>query len=298
MENIFDRPKTHVEWFLGNQCNYSCVYCHEIFRMGNRLFPSEEIITEVCKDIVYHFDELGRDVVFNFIGGEPTLSGDLGNVARRLSNHPVNMVLRTNGSASLDWWRSAKGYISDVVISVHREFADIEHIYKVIDLLQEDTLGHPVNVKVLIPTTHDERSWQWALKTLSRFRKRYGLGELQMLYSNFAKGSNLFYPYSGDQWKQYHESRGELPPPPSSDSPLVFREQPKFNGRKCWAGIDTLVIDHYGKVYRGWCEQGGVIGSIYELPIAWPTNPIICQKEICGNGFDQRARKEDIISSS
>lgn len=298
MENIFDRPKTHVEWFLGNQCNYSCSYCNEIFRMGNRQFPSEEIITEVCKDLVYHFNEQGRDVVFHFIGGEPTLSKGINNSVRRLSNHPVDMVLRTNGSASLEWWAEARGNLSDVVISVHKEFADIEHIYRVIDLLQDDTLGHPVNVKVLIPTTHNEQHWQWAIKTLSRFRKRYGLGEIQLLYTNFAKGSNQFFPYSGEQWRQYHETKEQLPPPPTSDDIVVYREQPVFRGHRCWAGIDTLVIDHYGKVWRGWCYQGDAIGSIYELPIVWPKEPIICNKEICANGFDQQARKEDITSSS
>ena len=67
-----ERPITRVQWTLGNQCNYSCVYCHEMFRKGDKPFPSEELIAEVCKDIVYHFDDLGRDVEFEFIGGEHT----------------------------------------------------------------------------------------------------------------------------------------------------------------------------------------------------------------------------------
>lgn len=293
---MYDRPKTHVEWLLGNQCNYKCGYCHEMFRSGTRISPSQEIITEVCKDIVYHFDDLGRDVVFHFIGGEPTLSNDLGTVMKKLDNHPVDMVLRTNGSADLDWWRNAKGFVSDVTISVHREFADLDHICKVIELLKDDRTGHPTNVKILIPTTHNEESWSWAIETLERFRKQYGLGELQLLYSDFARGSSVYYPYSDDQWRQYYQSNNQQPPP-KTDEPLVIRDKPVFKGRRCWAGIDILVIDSHGRISRGWCGQGGIIGSIYELPIQWPKEPIVCNKEICSNGFDQLAKKEDFISS-
>jgi len=257
-------------------------------------YPSEEIIMDVCQDIVFHFDELGRDVVFNFIGGEPTLAGGLDKISQRLSNHPVDLVLRTNGSASLEWWNAAKDYISEVVISVHKEFCDLDHIERVVRLLQDDTTGHPVNIKILIPTDHTNESWDWAMRTHKRFQKRYQLGEIQLLYANFAKGSNIFYPYTGDQWKQYHELIGSPPPPPREDNlnPIVNRVQTGFKGYSCYAGIDTLTIDTEGRIWRGWCQQGGPIGSIYELPIEWPTDPIVCQKDICGNGFDHQAKKE------
>lgn len=287
-----DRPKTHVEWILGNQCNYNCRYCHHIFRNGDRPYPSEDVIMEVCQDIVFHFDELGRDVVFNFIGGEPTLAGGLDKISQRLSNHPVDIVLRTNGSASLEWWSDTKNYLSDVVISVHKEFCDLDHIERVIQLLKDDKTGHPVNVSVLIPTEHTDDSWNWAMNTHRRFQKLYQLGEIQMLYSNFAMGSNVFYPYTEKQWKDYHGTKGNPPPPPKDDSPIVYRDQNSFKGYSCYAGIETLTIDHEGRIWRGWCRQGGPIGSIYELPIEWPTDPIICQKDICGNGFDHQAKKE------
>lgn len=293
------RPKTHVEWILGNNCNYKCSYCHEMFRMGDKKYPSKELIIEVCQDITYHFDELGRDVVFNFIGGEPTLAGSLGEIGKRLSNHPINMVLRTNGSASLDWWRESRDYLSDVIISVHREFCDLNHIEQVIKILQNDTSGYAVNVKVLIPVTNAPQSWDWGVKVQRRFSKLYNVGELQLLYSNFARGSNMFYPYTGDQWLQYNELRGvksDTSQKQEEKITTVIREQPGFAGYTCYAGIDTLAIDHHGKIWRGWCSEGGPIGNIYELPISWPTEPIICSKQLCGNGFDQQARKE--ITSS
>jgi len=298
-----DRPKTHVEWVLGNQCNYQCSYCHETFRLGDKPYPSEETIINVCRDIVFHYDDLGRDVVFHFIGGEPTLSRGLSTIGQRLSNHPVDLVLRTNGSASIEWWTDAKPYISSVVISAHKEFCSLNHLEEVISLLRDASDSNPVNVSLLIPTTHDIASWNWALQVRKRFQSKFQIGELQMLYSNFGRGSNIFYPYSNEQWNQYNAFKGI---PPKVNDPelkistgvfnkqieLQFRPEVKFNGRTCYAGIDILTIDTTGKIWRGWCQQGGVIGSIYELPIVWPTGPIVCQKEICSNGFDQQARKE------
>ena len=101
----------------------------------------------------------------------------------------------------------------------------------------------------------------------------------------------MFYPYKDYQWKQYIEYTGHDPRSPNLYHGLT-RKQQSFQGNNCYAGIETLVIDNNGRIWRGWCQQGGPIGSIYELPIVWPTGPIVCQKEICGNGFDHQAKKE------
>lgn len=280
------RPKTHVQWLLGNNCNYQCSYCHEMFRMGDKPFPNQQMIKDICLDITHHYDELGRDVVFEFIGGEPALAGDISEIGERLHNHPVNFVLRTNGSASLDWWRRARRYISGVVISVHKEFADLDHIENVIDILKNQSLGHPVQVEVLIPTTSLDDSWLWALDTRARFRKNFQLGEIQLLYANFGRGSSQYYPYTESQWHQYWELTGK----PSQETVPIFRETHNYLGHQCYAGIDTLTIDNSGDVWRGWCRQGGKLGNIHES-VQWPRDPVICQSSRCSNGFDRQARK-------
>ena len=68
----FERPKTKVQWLLGNNCNYHCSYCLEIFHKGTNPFPDNDLFLEVCKDIIYHYDDLGHDVVFAIKGIEHT----------------------------------------------------------------------------------------------------------------------------------------------------------------------------------------------------------------------------------
>jgi hypothetical protein len=277
--------------------------------MGDRLPVSEDLVVEVCREIVFHYEEMGREVVFHFLGGEPTLGPGLEKIGRRLSNYPVKISLRTNGSADIKWWEQARESLAEVIISVHRGFAKLSHIEQVIETLQHEDNFTKTNVKVLIPTDHTFNHWNWALKVRGHLQKKYGLGDLQLLYSNFGKGSNMYYPYSQEQLNQYYSLYTETPQLTlkanhdlgghvrDGKSSLVYKSQPDFFGYICYAGIDTLTIDHFGRVWRGWCEQDGPIGSIYELPIEFPKFPIVCQKHKCHNGFDQLARKE-ITSSS
>ena len=292
MDDLFERPKTVVQWMLGNSCNYSCSYCHEMFRMGDKSKLTNDILLEICKDIMYHYDDLGRDVVFEFLGGEPTLHDRIPEIGKRLSNFPTSIILKTNGSASLEWWQKARSVIGGAVISVHREFADIDHIKNVVEYLQDPEKGYPIPLEVLFPVTHRPESFNWGITQLKKFQNQFGVGKLQMLYSDFGRGSSMYMPYTDDQWEKYYELDPYAKPSEKPDG--LYRYQPIFTGQRCYAGIDTLTIDSDGNVRRGWCRQGGVLGNIYDGSVSWPKDSIICQKEFCHNGFDRTARKEEI----
>lgn len=334
MDDIFNRPKTHVQWMLDNRCNYNCSYCHDIFRKGDRARITDDLLLEVCKDITYHYDDLGKDVVFEFLGGEPTLQEKIPELGNRLSNFPTSLILKTNGSASLEWWKKTRSVLGGVVISVHREFADVGHIERVIEFLRDEDYGYPINLEVLFPVTHRPESFNWGVSQLKRFRNKYELGNLQPLFSDFGRGSSMYMPYTERQWEvlrncipplkrtekstplnrhQPNSSTPSLTKPeepallnkdqPNSSTPsltkpeeptLLNRYLPIFTGQRCYAGIETLTIDSSGHVWRGWCREGGIIGNIHEMPVNWPKDPIICQKNFCHNGFDQKAKKEII----
>lgn len=286
----FERQKTRVQWLLGNKCNFNCNYCLDIFKRGDRAFVSNDLLIEVCKDITYHYDDLGRDVIFEFMGGEPTLMDSIPELGNRLSNFPTNLILYTNGSAPLEWWQKTRRYLTGVTITIHKNFSDIPHIRTVIEYLQGDDSFHPIDVKVLIAVTHQEDHWAWGMTNLRKFRKRFGIGDIQLLYSNFGRGSNMYFPYSEKQWLEYNRLYEIEHLAKPGASPII--EYESFKGYTCYAGIDTLTIDSYGNVFRGWCNQGGKIGNIHEMPIEWPKEPVVCSKETCMNGFDRVARKE------
>lgn len=301
MEQL-DRPKTYIEWQLGNSCNYSCSYCHEMFRLGDKKFPSDEQILEITKDIIFHYDELGRDVVFEFIGGEPTLLEKMPDIGKSLHNHPVNITLKTNGSAPMEWWRKMRKYVSEVVISVHKEFCDVDHIMELVNFLKNDPNGHDIKLKVLVPVTHKEDHYGWGKDVVNKLQRSFGVGELQFLYSNFGRGSNQYLPYTPQQWRTdaSDDSKNQIdqtkviavPQNQQAKKKVVEKDIRNFYGYTCFAGIESLVIDQEGDVWRGWCKQGGKIGNIFQMPVVWPSDTIVCGAQSCNNGFDRRFRKD------
>ena len=98
-----ERPKTFVQWTLSNRCNYNCSYCLDIFKKGTVSFPDNDCFVEVCKDIICHYDELGRDVVFEFTGGEPFLIEQHFDLLRYAvkNNYAKNIEIHYNTNGTL-----------------------------------------------------------------------------------------------------------------------------------------------------------------------------------------------------
>ncbi len=71
---------------------------------------------------------------------------------------------------------------------------------------------------------------------------------------------------------------------------MVWNKKNCFKNWNCYSGLQTLVIDFEGDIYRGWCKEGGKIGSIYH-DFKFPTQPIKCQKEFCDCKFDFQSEK-------
>jgi len=62
---------------------------------------------------------------------------------------------------------------------------------------------------------------------------------------------------------------------------VTAREQNRFMGWECWAGVQQISIANTGDVYRAICKVGGKLGNIYEGTFEMPTDTIICNKPDC-----------------
>ena len=57
-----------------------------------------------------------------------------------------------------------------------------------------------------------------------------------------------------------------------------------------YGGIETLMIDHDGSVWRATCRQGGVLGNI-ETGFTLEEDPILCAKRWCNCAADLNTTK-------
>jgi hypothetical protein len=74
---------------------------------------------------------------------------------------------------------------------------------------------------------------------------------------------------------------------------MVLEKNNRFKGFQCWSGLEQIIVDAWGKVYRSHCRQDGAIGRIGG-DIRWPSDPAICRKELCVNAFDILSTKKSI----
>ena len=72
---------------------------------------------------------------------------------------------------------------------------------------------------------------------------------------------------------------------------LIARGKNYWVGWDCYAGVEQLIVDLDGSIYRGWCKVGGRIGNIYDKVINFPTAPVRCNKLMCHCNFDIMSTK-------
>lgn len=75
---------------------------------------------------------------------------------------------------------------------------------------------------------------------------------------------------------------------------LISNKENSWKGWKCYAGVENLVIEFNGTIYRGWCKVGNKIGNISDDKLVLPIKPIICDVEFCHCGLDIMCTKEKV----
>lgn len=222
-------------------------------------------------------------------GGEPTAYSGLDQAFALVRKDPKKKItIETNGSKDLVWWQDHASHFASVVISVHKRYADLDHILKLAEFLKAQ------QVEVIVKFPIEPMNWNEIIQIKNSFTYAGFDTELQLLYKNFTKGNNQYYEYSQEQMAYYYEDKGVAANQiPHQIEQIKIHKLNQYTGHMCWVGIDQFVIDRQGYVFRGWCEQGGTLGNILEGPVVWPTDPIVCRRELCTNGFDLQARKSE-----
>ena len=276
-------------------------------------------MTDAIQYTVSSLRMIDREPAFEFVGGEPTLNPALLQMCQRMGNQQLKNRLTTNGSASIEWFKEHHHYFSTVEISYHTEYAEQEHIEEVVNfLMSRGDLDEQrkVEVKIMIHCTNNDEQWAKAIKVYEEFKLKQFPVELKLLYSNFTKGFQ-YLPYKTYQLEYYFTERGEDWDPDQTmylgnlkydgrararhnitkedldklkaNSPI--QKNWNFKGYRCNAGKDQFVIDNRGRVWRGWCSEGGSLGSVINRDVEWDNDPWKCTKDLCRNGFDQQVTK-------
>jgi len=301
----FAKDTVVVNWCLLNSCNYKCSYCPDFLHSGSSEKLDLNIIINFCKKIIKHYKN--KNIHFEFTGGEVTYwygFYDLVTFLKFYENVTVGII--SNGSQSLKWWDNIKDKIDNTCLSFHPEFSNKNHYIKVIKLLNNymkihiNIMMHPNHfnlcLKIAEKIVKDITNVSMALQPLLvDFKDElYEYTEKQKeiitnqgkLYTGKIKWNNYWPSFRGAMKLIGHNTEKVI-----SCHKFIIEKSNNWKGWKCYAGIEQIVIDTNGLVWRGWCLEGGNLGDI-KHHVKLPINPIICNREYCHCNFDIMCTKE------
>lgn len=129
-----------VTWMIGSRCNYDCMYCPADLHDMTSQQPSFEKLKQAWQNIYDKTQHLKLPYKINFTGGEVTANRSFLPLVRYLRNGKFNIkqvVVTTNGSASVNYYTRLASMIDSISFSTHSEFFnELEFFKKVYEIDQ------------------------------------------------------------------------------------------------------------------------------------------------------------------
>lgn len=308
-----DYPETmHIEWVVNNVCNYKCSYCMPDLHSGTSGQPHFENSLNFL-DFV-HKNVNPNKKMLTLSGGEPTMWPRLGEFLRQMNpNYMVTIV--TNGSRTLRWWQDFIDEVQNltvVTISVHLEYAELEHIISLCKILERK-----VRTTVLVLFNPAKRA------EATMFAERFAAEDLNITYTikpittRFEEDSdNESLDYTGadkDFIGKYtkYKQEGFQPLPVASrliadgelkpaffGGKMIADKTNKFAGWWCEAGRKRLTIWHNGNVYGAQCKTAkqNLLGNINDSGEIKVINGLVCNILHCACLPDMRIPKKKVYN--
>lgn len=313
----------NVDWSIGNTCNYACTYCNDFCYDGSDPWPEVDDAILLVEKIIEHYGKngLGKTILWNILGGEPTVWKDFEKFFKALKQiDPSGLVrIQTNGSRSLAWWERNAQYVDDVIISYHSESADYKHIAEVSriihqanrkkcniqiclypplmdkaiaasEYLSKYAYADSLHAKVLKKTLSDTETFVYDEKDLNKIHQFVSFGQPSTLVKDDVIKINEKFFYTtyfvdadGNNSNQMDEYY------------LMSNGLNTWKDWHCYIGIDTLSISSEGNIRASsGCDRKNIICNWIDdgvENINWPSQPIICRWDFCSCGNDISAKK-------
>jgi len=267
-----------IEWNLGKRCNYDCSYCPS--EIHDNVSPHTDI--EILKATIDKLVVLGKPIRLSFTGGEPCVHPKFDELIRYAKFKGITWIsVTTNGTRPYEFYAGLP--VDQFVISIHLEY-DWKRIYNTVESINNLST---VKVVAQIMAHHDHMPAVKQLRakcllakipnTVRRIRwtegdhdlfddMRYNANDLNWLKEQEAtvEGNCII-----DDTKIIHAND------------VIKLHLNKYKGWTCNAGIESLMINWDGDVYRATCRVGDSLGNIYEGNFVTPSEPVTCDRNFC-----------------
>jgi MoaA/NifB/PqqE/SkfB family radical SAM enzyme len=120
-ENYFS-----ITWMLGKRCNYSCMYCPDMWHDNHSPHHSLETL-QISWDKLHKQTKMAKlPYKISFTGGEVTANKNFLPFVKWLKENYYckKILVSTNGSAGENYYLKLANEVSDISFSIHSEFVD------------------------------------------------------------------------------------------------------------------------------------------------------------------------------
>ena len=306
----------YVDIDLGNFCTYACSYCPDEAHNGSVPWLEISTLKNFVKKLFDHTKDTKNLLVFNLLGGEPTLYKDIEELCYYIKDQSKKYNIRsyiellTNGYRKLRWWEDNILMYDEVKISFHPEFANATHVRDVCDLVVSKGKQSMTQV-LMLPAMWDKcidtinilrtSKYKWGIMVkvvLKNFgHEPYDYTQEQIEFMRHMPRQSKVHnrpQYSNKFWLNDTETKHY------TASQIINEKYHTFKGWMCYAGIDIIHINRNGKFrIGGACPMpydGFTNKTIYDLDYEFPKEPIICNIDWCKCGPDIITRKEKMYA--
>lgn len=285
IESRWGHDKTiHIEWNLGKRCNLDCAYCPA--EIHDNFSPHTDL--DIIVNSIYKLETLGKPIRVSFTGGEPTVHPQIEKIIECSRARLTWVSVTTNALRPAEWY--IKQPVDQWVFSLHfdnehciRAAENIVRFSQLVDM-ENSKVSYQVNLmchhqhmdKVRqaanlldghhIPYVCRRIRWTRAEERDYFDDMRYEANDLTWILNQTAtvKANCVI-----DEEHYIHAND------------IIKHKLNQFQGWSCAAGVESLMINWDGEVYRATCRVGGSLGNIYEGSFETPTEWISCTRQFC-----------------
>jgi MoaA/NifB/PqqE/SkfB family radical SAM enzyme len=269
-----------VEWNLGKRCNYDCTYCpkeiHDNFSPHTDINILEKAVDRLC--------EIGKPIRISLTGGEPCIYPNIEDLLDYFKRKSISWVsITTNGTRGYSWYLNNEIYFNHLVFSLHFEQKNWHRIFDTILKFYDSTER---DFFVNIMAHHDYiTNVKSIVKKFNELGVKYAVRRIRWTQGDHNVFDDLRYNGEDLEWLVQQEATAKpnviLDDQVMHANDVIKLHLNQFKGWTCNAGLESLMINWDGEVYRATCRVGSSLGNIYKDTFSVPLDPIICTRDWC-----------------
>lgn len=276
------QDKIKIEWNLGKRCNYDCSYCPSAIHDNH----SKHTDIAVLKVTMDKLRDLGKKVRLSFTGGEPTVHPKFVELIDycNTKDYIEFISVTTNATRTPDFYTNLE--VDQFVFSLHFEYDWRRCLDTIIKSTGEYSKKHAYLVHVM--AIHDKmQDVKFSVDILELYNIPYAVRRVRWTENEdhdifddlrydqkdldwiLQKSSTVKPNVLVDDTQEYHAND------------IIKLHLNQYKGWTCNAGLESLMINNDGEVYRATCRVGDSLGNIYEGSFSTNSEPIICTRNYC-----------------